>query len=68
MEDGPSNRNARKKLVPAISFGQTSDNTGLPLNPFDKGKGIETGDPMQSSLDKGKGIEHNPIQEPSFAI
>lgn len=68
MEDGPSNRNAKKKLVPAISFGQTPDNTGQPLNPFDKGKGIETGDPMQSTLDKGKGIEYNPIQEPSFAI
>jgi len=52
MEDGPSNRNARKKLVPAVSFDQTSDNTGLPLNPFDK----------------GKGIEDNPIQKPSFAI
>lgn len=70
MEDGPSNRNARKKLVPATLLDKTSDNTntGLPLNPFDKGKGIETGDSMQSTLDKGKGIEYNPIQEPSFAI
>lgn len=70
MEGGPSNRNAGKKLVPTTPFGQTSDKTnmGLPLNPFDKGKSIETGDPMQSTLDKGKGIEHNPIQEPSFAI
>lgn len=77
MEGGPSNRNKNKKigrkLVPTIPFGgskETSDNTniGLPLNPLGKGKGIETGDPMQSTLDKGKGIEYNPTQEPSFAI
>lgn len=70
MEGGPSNRKVDRKLVPTIPFGQTSDNTntGLPLNPLDKGKGIETGDPMQSTLDKGKGIEYNPIQELPFAI
>ncbi len=68
MEGGPSNRNARRKLVSSTPFAETSDNTGLPLNPMDKGKGIETGDPMQETLDKGKGIEVNPIQEPPFSI
>ena len=70
MEGGPSNRKVGRKLVSPTSFGEASDNTnmGLPLNPMDKGKGIETGNPMPGTLDKGKGIEVNPTQEPPFAF
>lgn len=73
MEGGPSNRKKiGRKLVSPTPFGETSDKSntslGLPLNPLDKGKGIETGDSMQGTLDKGKGIEINPTQEPPFAI
>jgi hypothetical protein len=68
MEGGPSNRKVGRKLASPTPFGETSSNTGLPLNPLDKGKGIETGNPMQGTLDKGKGIEVNPTQEPPFAL
>jgi len=70
MEGGSSNRKVDRKLVSPTPFGETSDNTnmGLPLNPLNKGKGIETGDPMQTTLDKGKAIELNPTQEPPFSL